>query len=118
LKVTAKEVDNRTVLAQIIRLVERAQGSKLPIQGLVDRVVRVFTPAVMLTALVTFIAWLVLGPPAGTFDGFDGQKSLREPFQAAQILWSVQGRSRTAAGGRILAPPEGQQERSRRYLPR
>jgi cation transport ATPase len=63
LKVTATEVGNHTVLAQIIRLVERAQGSKLPIQGLADRVVREFTPAVMLTALVTFIAWLVLGPP-------------------------------------------------------
>jgi len=62
LKLTATEVGSRTVLAQIIRLVERAQGSKLPIQGLADRVVRVFTPAVMVTALVTFVAWLLFGP--------------------------------------------------------
>ncbi len=63
LKITAKQVGNQTMLARIIRLVERAQGSKLPIQGLADRVVRVFTPVVIITALLTFIAWLVFGPP-------------------------------------------------------
>lgn len=63
LHVTATEVGQQTVLSQIIRLVERAQGSKLPIQGLADRVVRVFTPVVILIAAVSFGAWLLLGPP-------------------------------------------------------
>ena len=62
LRVTTTQVGKQTVLAQIIRSVERAQGSKLPIQGLADRVVSVFTPVVILIAIVTFIAWLALGP--------------------------------------------------------
>jgi Cu+-exporting ATPase len=62
LKIEATQVGGQTVLAQIIRLVERAQGSKLPIQQLADRVVRVFTPLVMAVALLTFLAWLALGP--------------------------------------------------------
>ena len=57
-----------SVLAQIIRLVEQAQGAKLPIQALVDRVTLWFVPAVMLAALLTFVAWLLFGPaPALTF---------------------------------------------------
>ncbi|MCP5414605.1 MAG: copper-translocating P-type ATPase [Chromatiaceae bacterium] len=68
LRVTATQVGKQTVLAQIIRSVERAQGSKLPIQGLADRVVQVFTPVVIVIAIVTFLAWLALGPdPAITF---------------------------------------------------
>jgi P-type Cu+ transporter len=63
LKVAATQVGKQTVLAQIIRLVERAQGSKLPIQGLADRVVRVFTPVVIAIALISFFAWLAFGPP-------------------------------------------------------
>ncbi|MHB1566333.1 MAG: heavy metal translocating P-type ATPase [Acidiferrobacter sp.] len=67
LEVRATGIGNQTVLAQIIRLVERAQGSKLPIQGLADRVVRIFTPAVLGLAVLTFIGWLMLGtPPALT----------------------------------------------------
>ena len=62
LRVAATRVGKQTVLAQIIRLVERAQGSKLPIQGLADRVVRIFTPLVIAIAAVTFLAWLALGP--------------------------------------------------------
>jgi Cu+-exporting ATPase len=57
-----------TVLAQIIRLVEEAQGSKLPIQALVDKVTMWFVPAVMAAAALTFAAWLIFGPaPALTF---------------------------------------------------
>ncbi|MCB1772507.1 MAG: heavy metal translocating P-type ATPase [Gammaproteobacteria bacterium] len=68
LRVTATQVGKQTVLAQIIRSVERAQGSKLPIQGLADRVVRVFTPVVIMIAIVAFLAWLALGPePAISF---------------------------------------------------
>lgn len=61
-------VGGRTVLAQIIRMVEEAQGSKLPIQALVDRITMWFVPAVMAVAVLTFAVWLVFGPsPALTF---------------------------------------------------
>lgn len=62
------KVGGDTVLAQIIRLVEQAQGSKLPIQALVDKVTMWFVPAVMAAAALTFLVWLVFGPaPALTF---------------------------------------------------
>jgi P-type Cu+ transporter len=51
-----------TVLAQIIRMVETAQGSKLPIQALVDKVTSWFVPAVIAVAALTFAAWFALGP--------------------------------------------------------
>ncbi|RYH01491.1 MAG: heavy metal translocating P-type ATPase, partial [Alphaproteobacteria bacterium] len=64
----ATKVGGDTLLAQIIRMVEAAQGSKLPIQALVDRVTGWFVPAVIAAATVTFLAWLLLGPsPALTF---------------------------------------------------
>ncbi|MGV8838413.1 copper-translocating P-type ATPase, partial [Cellvibrio sp.] len=57
-----------TLLAQIIELVETAQGSKLPIQALVDQITRWFVPAVMLIAASTFFVWLLFGPePALSF---------------------------------------------------
>ncbi|NTX78765.1 copper-translocating P-type ATPase [Serratia proteamaculans] len=62
------KIGANTVLAQIIRLVEEAQGSKLPIQALVDKVTMWFVPAVMAAAALTFLVWLVFGPsPALTF---------------------------------------------------
>mgnify|MGYP001324522732 FL=1 len=51
-----------TMLARIIRMVEAAQGGKLPIQALVDRVTLWFVPAVMAAAVMTFLVWLLLGP--------------------------------------------------------
>ena len=64
----ATAVGGQTVLAQIIRLVEQAQASKLPIQAVVDKVTMWFVPAVMGAALLTFLIWLVVGPePALTF---------------------------------------------------
>ncbi|RUY22905.1 copper-translocating P-type ATPase [Mesorhizobium sp. M7A.F.Ca.US.001.04.2.1] len=64
----ATKVGSATLLAQIIRMVESAQGSKLPIQALVDKVTAWFVPAVIAAALLTFGAWLVLGPePALSF---------------------------------------------------
>jgi len=64
----ATRIGAETVLAQIIRMVEQAQGSKLPIQALVDRVTAWFVPAVMAAAALTFLVWLVFGPdPALTF---------------------------------------------------
>ena len=58
----ATRVGADTMLAQIIRMVEAAQGAKLPIQALVDRVVAVFVPVVMAVAVVTVVVWLVVGP--------------------------------------------------------
>lgn len=64
----ATKIGSDTLLAQIIRMVEAAQGSKLPIQALVDRVTGWFVPAVIAAASLTFIVWLVLGPsPSLTF---------------------------------------------------
>jgi len=58
----ATKVGADTVLAQIVRIVEAAQGSKLPIQALVDRVTGWFVPAVILAALLTFGGWMMLCP--------------------------------------------------------
>ncbi|WP_425355584.1 hypothetical protein [Paracoccus pantotrophus] len=64
----ATRVGAETVLAQIIRMVEETQGSKLPIQALVDKVTEGFVPAVMAVAALTFPIWLFFGPePALTF---------------------------------------------------
>ncbi len=62
-----------TVLAQIIRMVREAQGSKAPVQRLVDRISSVFVPVVMGVALVTFGIWWAFGPePAFTFAVLNG----------------------------------------------
>ncbi|HEX5416079.1 MAG TPA: heavy metal translocating P-type ATPase, partial [Chloroflexota bacterium] len=58
----ATKVGRETTLAQIVRLVEEAQGSKAPIQQLADRVAEVFVPAILILAALTFVAWLIFGP--------------------------------------------------------
>jgi Cu+-exporting ATPase len=58
----ATQVGSDTVLARIIKMVEDAQGSKVPIQALADRVVAVFVPIVLGIAALTFAVWLVAGP--------------------------------------------------------
>jgi Cu+-exporting ATPase len=64
----ATRVGRETVLAQIVRLVEQAQGSKAPIQRLADAVTGWFVPVVLLVAVATFVIWLVFGPePRLTF---------------------------------------------------
>ena len=64
----ATQVGVETVLAQIIRLVEEAQGSKAPIQRLADQVASYFVPAVIVASLAAFLFWMLLGPaPALTF---------------------------------------------------
>jgi Cu+-exporting ATPase len=67
-KFRATRIGQDTVLAQIIRLVEEAQGSKAPIQQLVDKVAAYFVPTIIGVALAAFIFWLLLGPaPALTY---------------------------------------------------
>ena len=64
----ATAVGRDTMLAQIIRMVEEAQGGKLPIQAMVDKVTMVFVPAIIALAMLTFGVWLFFGPePALTF---------------------------------------------------
>ncbi|GEO84364.1 MULTISPECIES: heavy metal translocating P-type ATPase [Alphaproteobacteria] len=64
----AEKVGADMMLSQIIRMVGEAQGAKLPIQMMVDKVTAWFVPAVMVTAAVTFVIWLFLGPePAYTY---------------------------------------------------
>jgi Cu+-exporting ATPase len=57
----ATKVGRDTVLSQIIRMVEEAQGTKAPIQRLADRVAAVFVPVVIGLAVLTFVAWYILG---------------------------------------------------------
>lgn len=64
LVVEARRVGRDTALAQIIRLVEEAQGSRAPIQRLADRVASVFVPTAIGIAVATLVTWLALGHPA------------------------------------------------------
>lgn len=64
----AERVGRETVLAQIIRLVEEAQGSKAPIQKLADKVSSVFVPAVILVAIITFLVWYFIIPMSPGMD--------------------------------------------------
>ncbi|GAC1313684.1 MAG: heavy metal translocating P-type ATPase [Mucilaginibacter sp.] len=58
---TAEKVGGETLLAQIIQLVQDAQGSKAPVQKLVDKIASIFVPIVMLIALLSLGAWLIFG---------------------------------------------------------
>jgi Cu+-exporting ATPase len=59
LKVRATRIGKDTFLAQVMRLVEQAQGTKVPIQAFADRVTAVFVPIVVVIALLTFLAWFL-----------------------------------------------------------
>lgn len=61
LKIEASRVGNETMLAQIIRLVQEAQGSRAPVQKLVDKIASVFVPVVIAISLITFLSWFYLG---------------------------------------------------------
>ena len=65
----AEKVGTDTLLAKIIHLVQDAQGSKAPVQKLVDKVAAVFVPTIMGIALLSFILWIVLAPAEGFTHG-------------------------------------------------
>ena len=58
--VRATKVGRDTTLAQIVRLVEDAQGSKAPMQRLADRISEVFVPAILILSALTFVGWFIL----------------------------------------------------------
>ncbi|MGI8651101.1 MAG: copper-translocating P-type ATPase, partial [Rubrobacter sp.] len=58
----AEKVGSETALSQIVRLVEEAQGSKAPMQRMVDTISGYFVPAVLILATITFFVWLIFGP--------------------------------------------------------
>jgi len=62
LTVSVTDVGGNTVLAQIIALVEQAQGARLPVQDLVNRITSWFVPTVILISVLTILCWLVFGP--------------------------------------------------------
>jgi len=61
-KLLAEKVGSETMLSQIIKMVQEAQGSKAPVQKLADKIAGVFVPVVILIAIVSFIGWYFLGP--------------------------------------------------------
>ncbi|MBW7869002.1 MAG: heavy metal translocating P-type ATPase [Brumimicrobium sp.] len=67
---TAEKVGKDTFLAHIIQRVQEAQGSKAPVQRLVDKIASVFVPVVMGIALLTFIVWISVGGELGFSHGF------------------------------------------------
>ena len=62
----ATRVGRETLLASIVEMVERAQGSKAPIQRLADRIAEVFVPLVIVLASLSFAGWLLVGPSRGS----------------------------------------------------
>ena len=64
LRFKAEEIGQKTVLANIIRMVQEAQGSKAPVQRIVDKIALIFVPAVGGIALLTFLAWYLIGGQA------------------------------------------------------
>ncbi|HEY1766114.1 MAG TPA: heavy metal translocating P-type ATPase [Terracidiphilus sp.] len=70
LEVRATMVGAESTLAQIVRLLREAQGSRAPVQKLADRVSAIFVPAVLGCAIVTFAAWRLFAPGAGAMQAF------------------------------------------------
>ena len=65
----ADKIGSDTMLAQIIRMVQDAQGSKAPVQKLVDRIARFFVPAIISISMIVFVAWIFLAPTNGFTNG-------------------------------------------------
>ncbi|MBI3221192.1 MAG: heavy metal translocating P-type ATPase [Bacteroidetes bacterium] len=68
-KFRAIQVGGNTMLAQIIRMVQNAQGSKAPVQKLVDKIAGIFVPVVIVIAILSFITWWVFGGENGITQG-------------------------------------------------
>ena len=68
-KFVAEKVGNETMLAQIIKLVQDAQGSKAPVQKLVDKIAGIFVPIVMLISIITLGMWLLFGSESAFSQG-------------------------------------------------
>lgn len=64
-----EKVGSETMLAQIIKMVQQAQGSKAPVQKLVDKIAAIFVPIVIGIALIAFVAWIILGGENGFSQG-------------------------------------------------
>ncbi|WP_347144314.1 heavy metal translocating P-type ATPase [Parabacteroides distasonis] len=65
----ADKIGSDTMLAQIIRMVQDAQGSKAPVQKLVDRIAQFFVPAIISISIIAFVAWIFLAPTNGFTNG-------------------------------------------------
>ena len=63
LRLRAQQVGQKTVLANMIRMVQEAQGSKAPVQRVVDKIALIFVPTVTLISVLTFVLWLLIGGP-------------------------------------------------------
>ena len=61
-EIKTTQVGSQTILANIVRLVKEAQGSRPPIQTLVDTIASYFVPTIIVLAIITFIAWMLIGP--------------------------------------------------------
>ncbi len=70
LKFRAEKVSKDTILSQIIQLVQEAQGSKAPVQKLVDRISGIFVPVVLVLSFLTLISWNIFGGESAFFQGF------------------------------------------------
>ncbi len=81
LKVRATRIGQDTALAQIVRLVEEAQGSKAPVQRLADKVAAVFVPAVIIIAIATFLFWYLIG-----YDLFSSMPAPRFVFSLTAFI--------------------------------
>lgn len=82
-KFEATKIGKDTALAQIIRLVEEAQGSKAPIQRIADRVSAIFVPAVILTAIITYLVWQFIAVSA---PGSGSSQFARAMLNAVAVL--------------------------------
>jgi len=65
----ARKVGGETLLAHIIKMVQQAQGSKAPVQKLVDKIAGIFVPVVMVLAIISLIVWIIFGGPSGFSHG-------------------------------------------------
>jgi Cu2+-exporting ATPase len=66
LKISAERIGSETMLAQIVKLVQEAQGSRAPVQKLVDKIAAIFVPVVIGVAILTFIIWSIWHPASGS----------------------------------------------------